>query len=135
ALVAAGYALLAAAGCEWSPDGPDGERLPRRPMRTVPALEGRPAFARRAYASDLGTWHYSVPARLAERLPSDVAFVDWMAKTGATGFLFIRAANDTQWTVPELAPGPARRGLALAFGALVLPRPPPRSPSAPRPGH
>ena len=127
ALVAAVYALLAAAGCEWSPDGPDGERLPRRPVRTVPALEGRPAFARRAYASDLGTWHYSVPARLAERLPSDVAFVDWMAKTGATGFLFIRAANDTQWTVPELAPELARRGLALEFGGHVLTELLPRS--------
>src|SRR5207247_1934583 len=45
ALVAAAYALLAAAGCEWSPDGPDGERLPREPARTVPALDGRPAFA------------------------------------------------------------------------------------------
>ena len=35
ALVAAAYALLAAAGCEWSPDGPDGERLPREPARSA----------------------------------------------------------------------------------------------------
>jgi len=127
ALVAAVYALLAAAGCEWSPDGPDGERLPREPARTVPALDGRPAFARRAYASDLGTWHYGVPARLTERLPSDAAFVDWMAKSGATGFLFIRAANDTQWMVPELAPELARRGLALELGGHVLTELLPRS--------
>ena len=127
ALVAAVYALLEAAGCEWSPDGPDGERLPREPVRTVPALEGRPAFTRRTYASDLGTWHYGVPSRLAERLPSDVAFIDWMAKSGATGFLFIRAANDTQWTVPQLAAELGRRGLALEVGGHVLTELLPRS--------
>jgi len=117
-LLAAVYALLEAVGCEWSPDGR--ERLPAARPAAVPAIEGRYAFARRAWASDLGTWHYGVPARLAERLPSDVAFIDWMAKRGATGLLFIRAANDTQWSVPELVPELERRGLTLELGGHVL---------------
>ena len=117
-LVAGVYALLEAVGCEWSADGR--ERLPPAPSREVRAIEGRPAFARRAWASDLGTWHYGVPARLAERLPSDVAFIDWMARRGATGLLFIRAANDTQWSVPELVPELERRGLTLELGGHVL---------------
>jgi len=121
ALVAAVYALLEAAGCRWSPHGPADEFVPGPgEAGRVPPLEGRPAFRRRAWAADLASWHYSVPDRLAARLPGDVAFIDWMAKTGATGFLFIRHANDTQWTVPELVPELRRRGLALEGGGHAL---------------
>jgi hypothetical protein len=122
ALVAAAYALLEAAGCRWSPHGPAEEHVPGpgEAEPVVPELVGRPAFARRAWAADLGTWHYSVPDRLAERLPRDRAFIDWMAKTGATGFLFIRHANDTRWTMPELAPDLRRRGLAVEGGGHAI---------------
>ena len=123
ALLAATYALLEAAGCRWSPAGGVEEHvpLPGAAERAAPALVCRPAFARRAYASDLSTWHYSMPARLAERLPADVAFIDWMAKSGATAFQFIRHANDTQWVIPELLPELARRGLAVEAGGHALP--------------
>src|SRR5206468_52997 len=86
ATLAAVYALLAAAGCRWSPHGPADEHVPdrRSAVAVVPELAGRPAFERRAYAADLAGWHYSVPERLAARLPHDVAFVDWMAKSDAT---------------------------------------------------
>ena len=122
ATLAAVYALLAACGCRWSPHGAADEHVPdrRSAIPVVPALAGRPAFARRAYAADLGTWHYTVPERLAARLPHDVAFIDWMAKSGATAFLFIRHANDTRWTVPELVPELERRGLGIEGGGHAL---------------
>jgi hypothetical protein len=122
ALLAAVYALLAEAGCRWSPSGVAEEHVPvgTEVRAAVPALILRPPFARRAYASDLATWHYTMPARLAERLPADVAFVDWMAKSGATGLLFIRHANDSQWLVPELVPELVRRGLDVEAGGHVL---------------
>jgi hypothetical protein len=119
ATLAAVYALLRAAGCRWSPHGRDDEYIPTG-AAVATALTGRPAFARRAYTADLGTWHYTVAERLAARLPHDVAFIDWMAKSDATGFLFIRHANDTQWTVPELLPELARRGLAIEGGGHAL---------------
>ena len=122
AVLAGVYALLHAAGCRWSPHGPAEEHVPGpgEARRTVPAIEARPAFARRAYAADLATWHYTMPERLAERLPRDRAFVDWMAKTGATGFLYIRHANDTQWVIPELVPELGRRGLEIEGGGHAL---------------
>jgi hypothetical protein len=122
ALLAGVYALLEAAGCRWSPRGASGEHVPGpdEALRRVRPLEVRPAFARRAFAADLATWHYSVPERLAARLPSDVAFIDWMAKRGATGLLFIRHANDTQWLIPELVGELGRRGLDLEGGGHVL---------------
>jgi len=121
ALLAAVYALLEAVGCRWSPYGSDEERVPvGTAVGRVPELRLRPSFARRAWAADLATWHYSMPDRLAARLPGDVAFVDWMAKSGATGFLFIRHANDTQWVVPELARALAARGLELEGGGHAL---------------
>jgi len=43
-----------------------------------------------------------------------------MAKRGATGFLFIRHANDTQWVIPELALELGQRGLDLEGGGHVL---------------
>jgi hypothetical protein len=122
ALLAGVYALLEAAGCRWSPLGAAGEHVPgpAEVVRALPPLLGRPAFARRSWASDLLTWHYTVPSRLAERLPADLAFVDWMAKTGATGFLFIRHANDDRWVVPEVAAALVARGLEVEPGGHAL---------------
>jgi hypothetical protein len=122
ALLTAAYALLEAAGCRWSPLGAAEEHVPgadaARPL--AGPIVTRPAFARRAFASDLATWHYTMPDRLAERLPADRAFVDWMAKSGATGLLFIRHANDTEWVVPALVPELCRRGLDVEAGGHAL---------------
>jgi hypothetical protein len=127
ALLAGVYALLEAGGCRWSPRAGE-EHVPSsgEALARVASLFSRPAFRRRAYAADIATWHYTVPERLAARLPSDIVFVDWMAKTGATGLLFIRHAHDSQWTVAELEPELGRRGLAVERGghaiAELLPR-------------
>jgi hypothetical protein len=122
ALLAGVYGLLEAAGCRWSPLGAAEEHVPGTGIARarIAELACRPAFARRAWATDLSTWHYTVPERLAARLPRDLAFVDWMAKTGATGLLFIRHANDTQWVLPELVPALRRRGLAVEGGGHAL---------------
>jgi len=122
ALLASVYALLENAGCRWSPGGAAEEHVPALGAAglELPTIVARPAFLRRAYASDLNTWHYTMPERLAERLPADVAFVDWMAKSGATGMLFIRHANDTQWAVPELVPEFHRRGLDVEGGGHAM---------------
>jgi hypothetical protein len=121
ALLAGVYALLEAAGCRWSPFGATDEHVPEgHAARRVPRLAARPAFARRAYAADLQTWHVTMPERLADRLPHDVAFVDWMAKSGATGFQFIRHANDTDWIVPEVGAELVRRGLEVEGGGHAL---------------
>jgi Domain of unknown function (DUF4838) len=122
ALLAAAYALLAGAGCRWSPFGTAEEHVPDagEARRHVPALVSRPAFARRAYAADLSTWHMTMPERRADRLPRDAAFVDWMAKSGATGFQFIRHANDADWIVPEVVSELGRRGLEVEGGGHAL---------------
>jgi hypothetical protein len=122
AVLAGVYALLQAAGCRWSPHGAAEEHVPGpgEARRTLPTMEGRPSFARRAYAADLAGWHYTMPDRLADRLPRDRAFIDWMAKSGATGFLFIRHANDSQWVIPELVPELRRRGLEVEGGGHAL---------------
>jgi len=122
ALLTSVYALLENAGCRWSPGGAAEEHVPARGAAAleIPTIVARPAFLRRAYASDLNTWHYTMPERLAERLPADVAFVDWMAKSGATGMLFIRHANDTQWVVPELVPEFRQRGLEVEGGGHAM---------------
>src|SRR5262249_7340933 len=44
----------------------------------------------------------------------------WMAKTGATGLLFIRAAHDAQWVIPELLPALEERGLEVEGGGHVV---------------
>jgi hypothetical protein len=129
ALVGSVYAALEGLGCRWSPAGAADEHVPApgTALRTLPASAGRPAFARRVYVSDLNTWHPGVPDRMAARLPSDVAFIDWMAKTGATGFLYIRHANDDQWVIDALLPELARRGLDVEWGGHALPELLPRA--------
>lgn len=121
-LLAAVYRLLADAGCRWSPRGRDVEDVPSPGTALAPVRSSvhRAAFARRAYASDLTTWHYGVPDRLAARLPQDLAFVDWMAKTGATGWLFIRHAHDDRWLLPELTTALHARGLSAEWGGHAL---------------
>jgi hypothetical protein len=123
AVLDAVYALLAQSGCQWSPHGAEEERVPHRSGLhvAVEPLRYTPRFRVRGYIADIMTWHYSQPEYFNSRLQEDRAFIDWMGKSGANAFLFIRHPFDTQLTVPELLPDFERRGVALEYGGHVLP--------------
>jgi hypothetical protein len=122
ALLSAVYALLERFGCRWSlPDAAD-EPVPRLDGRIeLERIEHTPRFAVRGYASDIMTWHYTQPEHFNDRLDDDRAFIDWMGKSGANAFLYIRHPFDTQLTIPELLPDFERRGIDLEYGGHIMP--------------
>ena len=122
ALLSAAYALLEQLGCRWSLDGTHSESIPRlsRPVQ-VPVIEHTPRFAVRGYCSDIMTWHYTQPEHFAARAADDRAFIDWMGKSGANVFFYIRHPFDTQLTIPELLPEFQRRGIEVEYGGHVIP--------------
>jgi hypothetical protein len=123
ALLSAAYALLEQLGCRWSLHGAEDEVVPRlgaAPVDLAP-VHGTPAFRARGYASDIMTWHYTEPEHFGSRLVADRAFIDWMGKSGATTFFYIRHPFDTQLTIPELQPELERRGIDVEYGGHVVP--------------
>jgi hypothetical protein len=123
AVLYAVYRFLEDLGCVWSLHGEAHESVPPLPadgMRVADVSQA-PAYEVRAYATDIHTFHYREPEVLAERLPADAAFVDWMGKSGANAFLFIRHPYDTQLTIPELLPELGKRGITPEYGGHVLP--------------
>jgi hypothetical protein len=128
-LLDAVYALLEQVGCRWSLAGPQAEMLPGLAVATLELapIERTPPFVLRGYTSDIMTWHYTQPEHLHERLPDDRTFIDWMGKSGANAFFYIRHPFDTQLTIPELLPEFSKRGIAVEYGGhvipLLLPRP------------
>ncbi len=79
-----------------------------------------PAFGRRAFVSDIMTWHYENPERLAMHLGHDREFVPWMARRGINTFEYIRHARDTRLKIDEIAPMLAERGIEAEYGGHVL---------------
>ena len=86
-----------------------------------------PAFARRAIASDLMTWHYETPERFALHLEGDRHFVRWMAARGLNAFCLIRHTIDRRLKIDELVPICGERGIGCEYGGHVLPLLLPRS--------
>ena len=122
ALLSAVYALLERLGCRWSLHGPDEEIVPRLAGTVqLDRFDHTPRFAVRGYVSDIMTWHYTQPEYFTDRLDDDRAFIDWMGKSGANAFLYIRHPFDTQLTIPELLPDFQRRGIDLEYGGHVIP--------------
>jgi hypothetical protein len=122
ALLSAVYALLERLGCRWSLHGPHDETVPRLENAVeLTRVEVAPRFAARGYASDIMSWHYTQPEHFNDRLDDDRAFIDWMGKSGANAFLYIRHPFDTQLTIPELLPDFRRRGIDLEYGGHVIP--------------
>jgi uncharacterized protein DUF4838 len=123
ALLHSVYALLARCGCEWSLHPAMPEHVPRLRQSTIELepLRQVPRFAVRGYCADIMTWHYTQPEYFRPRLDDDRAFIDWMAKSAANRFLFIRHPFDTQLSVPELLPEFERRGINVEYGGHVLP--------------
>ncbi len=122
-LLQATYALLEQLGCRWSLHGPQEEQVPRLAASRVELQETHctPRFTVRGYSTDMMTCHYTQPDQFASRLGEDRAFVDWMAKSGANAFFFIRHPFDTQLTIPELLPEFQLRGIDLEYGGHVIP--------------
>jgi Domain of unknown function (DUF4838) len=122
AVLSAVYTLLESLGCRWSLHGPDEEVVPRlEATMQLGRVEHTPRFAVRGYVSDIMTWHYTQPEHLNDRLGDDRTFIDWMGKSGASAFFFIRHPFDTQLTIPELLPDFQRRGIDLEYGGHVMP--------------
>jgi hypothetical protein len=122
ALLSAVYALLERLGCRWSLHGPDEEIVPQLDGTVqLDRVERTPRFTVRGYASDIMTWHYTQPEYFNDRLDDDRTFIDWMGKSGANAFLYIRHPFDTQLAIPELLPDFARRGIDLEYGGHVIP--------------
>jgi len=122
ALLSAVYALLERLGCRWSLHGPDEEVVPRLDgCIQLDRVEHTPRFAVRGYVSDIMTWHYTQPEHFNDRLDDDRAFIDWMGKSGANAFSYIRHPFDTQLTIPELLPDFQRRGIDVEYGGHVIP--------------
>ncbi|HZZ08195.1 MAG TPA: DUF4838 domain-containing protein [Candidatus Binataceae bacterium] len=79
-----------------------------------------PAFERRAFVSDIMTWHYEDAERLRMHLEHDREFVPWMARRGINAFSYIRHAQDTRLKIDELSPMLSGRGIGAEYGGHVL---------------
>ncbi len=123
ALLDAVYALLTQCGCRWSLHGAGGDTVPRLMAPTIElrAVQAGEGFATRGYCSDIMTWHYTQPELYEDRIDDDRAFVDWMGKSGANAFFFIRHPFDTQLTIAPLLPEFQRRGIDVEYGGHVVP--------------
>ena len=91
ALLHAVYDLLEGIGARF-PLGaaPILPRIARAGLDLVEARTSVSAFNRRAFASDIMTWHYENTARLAIHLAHDRSFIPWMGARGLNAFSYIR---------------------------------------------
>jgi len=121
ALLHAVYALMERLGARF-PIG-NAPAFPRGDRTLLDDVEERtvaPAFGRRAFASDIMTWHYETPERLAAHLEYDRAFIPWMAARGLNAFSYIRNTVDSRLKIDELVPIFRERGIASEYGGHVL---------------
>jgi hypothetical protein len=79
-----------------------------------------PAFARRAFVSDIMTWHYEKPDRFALHLEHDREFISWMAARGINAFSYIRHQRDSRLKIGELLPLLQQHAIASEYGGHVL---------------
>jgi hypothetical protein len=119
----AAYAVLKRLGCRWSLHGSHEETVPPLDDNGVAlqSFEERPRFRLRGYCTDIMTFHYTQPEHLHDRLEDDRAFIDWMGKSGANTFFYIRHPFDSQLTIPELSADFERRGIDVEYGGHVMP--------------
>ena len=96
-------------------------RVERAQLDALAPYGVTPAFSRRAFVSDIMTWHYEDPARLRTHVAHDREFCAWMGHWSINAFEYIRHAQDTQLKIDEVAPMLARRGIEPEYGGHVLP--------------
>jgi hypothetical protein len=120
-LIHAGTDLLARAGARFAPGvAPEYPHVDEAGLLAIEPYHLEPAFARRAFVSDIMTWNYSFPDRLALHLRHDHEFIPWMARRGINAFSYIRHAHDTRLRIDEIAPIFRAHGIASEYGGHVL---------------
>ena len=121
AVLHAAYELLGDLGARF-PVGraPELSGLARARLDHVEPRASQPAFSRRAFASDIMTWHYEMPDRLSQHLEHDAEFIAWMAARGINAFSFSRHPQDTRLKIDELVPRYRERGIVSEYGGHVL---------------
>jgi Domain of unknown function (DUF4838) len=98
-------------------------RFPRLDLARLGRVEPyrvEPAFRRRALASDIMTWNYTFPDRLAAHLDFDREFIAWMARRGVNAFEYISHAHDTRLRIDELVELYRVRGIRSEYGGHVI---------------
>ena len=95
-------------------------RIEPAQLATLAPYRVAPAFGRRAFVSDIMTWLYEEPARLAMHLAHDREFIPWMGRRGINAFEYIRHAQDTRLKIDEVAPMLAERCIEAEYGGHVL---------------
>ena len=126
AVLDAVYDVLRELGAEFPLGGLP--RLPHGPaiggvrglLHAIGEARVRPAFRRRAFVSDIMTWHYDHPERLAAHLAHDREFIPWMARRGLNSFFYIRHAQDTRYRIEEIEPLFLERGIELEYGGHIF---------------
>ncbi len=120
-LIHAGADLLGRIGACFAPGvAPEYPRVDEARVLAIEPYRVEPAFARRAFVSDIMTWNYGFPDRLALHLRHDHEFIPWMARRGINAFSYIRHAHDTRLRIDEIAPLLRAHGIAAEYGGHVL---------------
>lgn len=121
ALLHAVYSLIERLGARF-PVGRPAEfpRIDGARLRAVKPYEIVPAFARRAFVSDIMTWHYDDADRLGLHLSHDREFIPWMARRGVNAFSYIRHARDTRLKINRLVASFREHGIGCEYGGHVL---------------
>lgn len=99
---------------------PEFPRIERASFAGLKPYRVAPAFSRRAFVSDIMTWHYADPQRLEMHLRHDREFIPWMARRGINRFFYIRHAQDTALKIEELEPLYRQRAIGCEYGGHVL---------------
>ncbi len=121
AVIHAVYELLADLGMRFPVGGPRAfPHVGRAALDLVESRATEPAFSRRAFVSDIMTWHYERPARLESHLEHDRRFISWMGAKGLNAFSYIRNAVDSRLKIDELVPLLRVRGIRSEYGGHVL---------------
>ena len=95
-------------------------RIEAAQLATLAPYRVAPAFNRRAFVSDIMTWHYEDSEGLRTHLAHDREFTAWMGQRGINAFSYIRHAQDTRLKIDETAPMLAERGIEAEYGGHVL---------------
>ncbi|HLI78791.1 MAG TPA: DUF4838 domain-containing protein [Candidatus Binataceae bacterium] len=120
-LLHASYDLMERLGASFVPGAPGNfPKAPRDTLATMKPYSVTPAFKRRAMASDILTWNYTYPDRLAQHLKFDREFIPWMARRGINAFEYIRHPHDTVQRIDELTPLYKSHGIGVEYGGHVL---------------